>query len=65
MTTFLGYRRKDGTVATRNYVAIIPVDDLSNAAVERVSHVIQAAVPLLHPTDACSSGTISICTSAH
>ncbi len=49
MTTFLGYRRRDGTVATRNYVAIIPVDDLSNAAVERVSHVIQATVPLLHP----------------
>ncbi|MDI7250602.1 MAG: UxaA family hydrolase, partial [Bacillota bacterium] len=35
--TFWGYRRPDGRVGTRNHVAIIPLDDLSNAAAEAVS----------------------------
>ncbi len=48
-TTFLGYRRKNGAVATRNHVAIIPVDDLSNAAVEGVAHLIAGTLPLPHP----------------
>lgn len=47
--TFLGYRRKNGSVATRNYVAIIPVDDLSNTAVEGVAKLIQGTIALPHP----------------
>ena len=36
MTTpkVLGYRRENGRVGVRNYVAIIPLDDLSNAALK-------------------------------
>ena len=48
-TTFLGYRRKNGAVGTRNYVAVIPVDDLSNAVVEGVTHLIACTLPLPHP----------------
>jgi len=47
--TFWGYRRPDGRVGTRNYVAIIPLDDLSNAAAEAVSKVIQGTIALPHP----------------
>ena len=46
--TFLGYRRENRRVGVRNHVAIIPVDDISNAAVEAVSHVIQGTLPLPH-----------------
>ncbi len=48
-TTFMGYRRKNGTVGVRNHVAIIPVDDISNTAVEGVGSLIQETVPLPHP----------------
>ncbi|HEX4976980.1 MAG TPA: UxaA family hydrolase [Nocardioides sp.] len=47
--TFLGYRRPDGRVGCRNHVVILPVDDLSNAAVEAVAHVVQGTLPLPHP----------------
>ena len=30
-TTFTGYRRENGRVGVRNYVAILPLDDISNA----------------------------------
>jgi (2R)-sulfolactate sulfo-lyase subunit beta len=48
-TTFWGYRRPDGRAGSRNYVAIIPVDDLSNAAVEGVAHLVPGVLPLPHP----------------
>jgi len=47
--TFLGYRRPDGRVGCRNHVIILPVDDLSNAAVEAVAKIIQGTLPLPHP----------------
>ncbi len=47
--TFLGYRRQNGAVGSRNYVAIIPVDDLSNAAVEGVGRIVPGVLPLPHP----------------
>jgi len=47
--TFWGYRRADGKVGCRNHVAVIPVDDLSNAAVEAVGKVVQGTLPLPHP----------------
>lgn len=45
---FLGYRRENGAVAARNHVAIIPVDDLSNAAAEGVAALVNGTLPLPH-----------------
>ena len=47
--TFLGYRRANGTVGCRNHVLLLPVDDLSNAAIEAVGRVVQGTLPLPHP----------------
>ncbi len=47
--TFLGYRRSNGAVATRNHVAILPLDDLSNAAAEGVAALIPGTMALSHP----------------
>lgn len=46
--TFMGYRRENGRVGVRNYVAILPVDDISNAACEAVANNIQGTVGLPH-----------------
>jgi len=46
---FYGYRRENGTVGCRNQVAIIPVDDISCAAVEGVASLISGTLPLSHP----------------
>lgn len=43
-----GYRRSNGSVGTRNYVAVLPVDDLSNAAAEGVAALIPGALALPH-----------------
>jgi (2R)-sulfolactate sulfo-lyase subunit beta len=48
MTQLYGYRRANGRVGVRNHVAIIPVDDLSNAAVEGVARLIPGVLPLPH-----------------
>jgi (2R)-sulfolactate sulfo-lyase subunit beta len=47
--TFWGYRRPNGKIGVRNYVAIIPLDDLSNAASVAVSNVVQGTMALPHP----------------
>lgn len=47
--TFLGYRRADGAVGCRNFVVILPVDDLSNAACEAVANVVHGTTALPHP----------------
>ena len=44
-----GYRRENGRVGVRNYVAVIPVDDISNSAVEGVSYLIRDVMALTHP----------------
>lgn len=44
----LGYRRENGTVGIRNHVVILPVDDISNAAVEGVGHLVPGTLPLPH-----------------
>jgi len=49
MTGLLGYRRPDGRIGVRNHVVILPVDDISNAAAEATSRVIQGTLPLPHP----------------
>jgi len=45
---FLGYRRENGRVGVRNYVAILPIDDISNAACENVAKNIQGTLALPH-----------------
>jgi (2R)-sulfolactate sulfo-lyase subunit beta len=42
------YRRENGRVGIRNYVAILPVDDISNAACEAVAAHIQGTIALPH-----------------
>lgn len=44
-----GYRRENGRVGVRNYVAVIPVDDISNSAAEGVSYLIRDVMALPHP----------------
>ncbi len=45
---FRGYRRENGRVGIRNHVAILPVDDISNAACEAVAHNIKGTLALPH-----------------
>jgi (2R)-sulfolactate sulfo-lyase subunit beta len=54
MTNYLdipltGYRRENGRVGIRNHVLIVSVDDISNAAVEGVAHLIRGTLALPHP----------------
>jgi (2R)-sulfolactate sulfo-lyase subunit beta len=42
------YRRENGRVGIRNYVAILPVDDISNAACEAVAKHIEGTIALPH-----------------
>jgi len=44
-----GYRRQNGQVGVRNYVLIIPIDDISNACVEGVASLIRGTYALTHP----------------
>ena len=46
--SFLGYKRKNGRVGTRNYVIILPVDDISNACVEAVANNIKGTIAIPH-----------------
>ena len=43
-----GYRRENGRVGIRNHVAILPVDDISNAAAEGVGRIIGGTLALPH-----------------
>jgi len=42
------YRRENGRVGVRNHVAILPLDDISNAACEAVAAHIQGTIALPH-----------------
>ena len=44
-----GYRRENGRVGIRNHVVVLPVDDISNAAVEGVARLIPDALAIPHP----------------
>jgi (2R)-sulfolactate sulfo-lyase subunit beta len=44
-----GYRRDNGRVGIRNHVLILPVDDISNAAVEGIARLIRGTIALPHP----------------
>ena len=43
-----GYRRANGQIGIRNFVVILPVDDLSNAVCEAVAHTIPGTLALPH-----------------
>ena len=43
-----GFRRPYGRVGVRNHVAIVPVDDISNAATEKVAAMIPGTLALPH-----------------
>lgn len=42
------YRRENGRVGVRNYVLILPVDDISNAACESVANNIKGTIAIPH-----------------
>ncbi len=44
-----GYRRENGRVGIRNHVIILPLDDLSNAACEKVAYNIKGTKAIPHP----------------
>ncbi len=44
----MGYRRENGRVGVRNHVVILPLDDLSNAACEKVANNIDGCLALPH-----------------
>ena len=46
--TIMAYRRENGRVGVRNIVAILPVDDISNAAAEAVGNNIKGTLALPH-----------------
>ena len=44
----IAYRRENGRVGVRNHVIILPVDDISNACVEKVAAMVPGTLPLPH-----------------
>ncbi len=48
-TTFMGYRRPDGTVGIRNHLLIIPTSSHANQAAQRIARLVGGAVALQHP----------------
>ena len=51
--TFKGYRRKDGSVGVRNYVAVIPTVGCVNEAAWRISREVDGCAPFLHHQGCC------------
>jgi len=47
--TIKAYIRPDGSIGVRNYVVVIPVDDLSNTAALGVAKLIRGVVAIPHP----------------
>jgi len=48
-TALTGYRRENGRVGIRNYVLLISVDDISNAAVTGVESLVRGTLAIPHP----------------
>jgi len=62
--SFFGFRRENGRVGVRNHVLILPVDDISNAAVEMVGHNIKGTLSIPHSYGRCNLVLIWNCFSA-
>jgi len=52
----MGYRRSDGRVGVRNYVAIIPSVFCANNVVERIARAVDGTVALRHPVGCAQVG---------
>ena len=46
--SFLGYKRENKRVGTRNHVVVLPVDDISNACAEAVANNIKGTFAIPH-----------------
>ncbi|MBQ6195968.1 MAG: UxaA family hydrolase [Lachnospiraceae bacterium] len=53
---FMGYRRPDGRVGVRNYLAIIPSVFCANTTVRRIAAAVPGAVALAHPVGCAQVG---------
>ncbi len=53
---FMGYRRPDGRVGVRNYLAIIPSVFCANKTIERIAAQVPGAVALRHPVGCAQVG---------
>ena len=53
---FMGYRRANGTVGVRNYIAVIPSVFCANTVVERIARQVEGAVALRHPVGCGQQG---------
>ena len=45
--TVQGYRRENGRVGIRNHVLILPLDDLSNSACEKVAYGVKGTKAII------------------
>ncbi len=50
---FYGYRRKNGTVGVRNYLAVISTVICANDVAEAIANSVEGSVPILHPQGCC------------
>ncbi|MDQ1316365.1 MAG: altronate dehydratase large subunit [Candidatus Poribacteria bacterium] len=55
-TTFLGYKRTDGTVGVRNYVLILPTVVCASHVAKRISEEVQGTVSLVHEHGCAQNG---------
>lgn len=53
MTTWNGYRRKDGSVGSRNYVAVIPSVTCANDVANAICREVQGTVTYMHHQGCC------------
>ena len=50
---FLGYPREDGQVGIRNHVLMLSGTLYANPTCERVAHMVQNTIPIVHPLGRC------------
>jgi altronate dehydratase large subunit len=50
---FFGYPRADGQVGIRNYVLMLSGTLYANPTCERVAHIVQNTIPIVHPLGRC------------
>ncbi len=50
---FFGYPREDGQVGIRNYVLVLSGTLYANPTCERVAHMVQNTIPIVHPLGRC------------
>ncbi len=54
--TFMGYRRPDGSVGTRNHLIILPSVFCANSTVEKIAAQIPGAIPMPHAVGCAQVG---------